>query len=116
MNELETLARKTLYLMVGSGTVIFEQASQLLQEWGEQAQAVVDDLIAEGEVKVNAWSHSHQASDRVTSLQQRLQTLVHGDWDLAERLLTQVRLTYPGHEEDWYLEKVIHDLERDHQH
>jgi hypothetical protein len=115
MNELETLARKSLYLMVGSGTVILEQASHLLQEWGEQAQAVVDDLIAEGEEKVNEWTHSHQSTDRVVILRERLHTLVHGDWDLAERLLTRVRLTFPGHAEDWYLEKVIHDLEQDHQ-
>ena len=30
-----------------------------------------------------------------------------------ERLITNLKERYPGHPEDWYLEKLIYDLERD---
>jgi hypothetical protein len=47
------------------------------------------------------------------STQRRLMLLLHDDRRAAERLLTQVRLKYPGKSETWYWEKVIFDLERD---
>jgi tetratricopeptide (TPR) repeat protein len=47
------------------------------------------------------------------SLRQRLLWLVGGHWEIAERLIEQVRASHPGREETWYLEKVIQDLERD---
>ncbi|MGB3239782.1 MAG: tetratricopeptide repeat protein [Geitlerinemataceae cyanobacterium] len=46
-------------------------------------------------------------------LQQRLLMLVGGQWALAERLIEQAKYYYPNMDEDWYLEKVIYDLERD---
>lgn len=45
--------------------------------------------------------------------QKRLMLLLHDDRRAANRLLTQVRLKYPGKSEMWYWEKVIFDLERD---
>lgn len=45
--------------------------------------------------------------------QRRLMLLLHDDRRAAHRLLTQVRLKYPGKSETWYWEKVIFDLERD---
>ncbi len=45
--------------------------------------------------------------------QRRLMLLLHDDRRAADRLLTQVRLKYPGKSETWYWEKVIFDLERD---
>ncbi|BAY89448.1 MULTISPECIES: hypothetical protein [unclassified Tolypothrix] len=36
-----------------------------------------------------------------------------GDIDTAERLIEQARENYPGMTENWYVEKVIEDLDRD---
>ena len=48
-------------------------------------------------------------------LRQRLLRLVGGQWPLAQRLIDRAKYDYPGMAEDWYLEKVIKDIERDRQ-
>jgi tetratricopeptide (TPR) repeat protein len=45
-------------------------------------------------------------------LWERLILLVGGQVEIAERLVEQVKLYYPGMAEDWYLEKVIYDIEQ----
>ncbi len=49
-----------------------------------------------------------------TDLDPDLLRATGGDRALAQRLLQQVRLRYPGQSERWYVEKVIYDLRRDH--
>lgn len=51
-----------------------------------------------------------QASPR---LQQKLLRLLHNDWDTANRLLSKVKMKNPNKSVNWYVEKVIYDLERD---
>ncbi|AFY71470.1 hypothetical protein Pse7367_3225 [Thalassoporum mexicanum PCC 7367] len=46
------------------------------------------------------------------SLKRELMTLVHGQSDVANRLLRHARDRHPGKTEQWYLEKVIYDLRR----
>ncbi len=46
-------------------------------------------------------------------LQNKLLRILHGDRQLAIRLLSQVRMKNPGRSTDWYVEKVIYDLDRD---
>ncbi len=46
-------------------------------------------------------------------LQQRLLRLVGGYWEIAQRLIDQKQNYHPGMSQDWYLQKVIDDLERD---
>ncbi len=46
-------------------------------------------------------------------LTKRLLLLLHGNTDAAERLLTAAYKKYPHRSKQWYLEKVIRDLERD---
>ncbi|WP_335036133.1 hypothetical protein [Nostoc sp.] len=46
-------------------------------------------------------------------LQKRLLILLNGDGTTAERLLKQQRQRNQGQSDEWYLEKVIYDLERD---
>ncbi len=46
-------------------------------------------------------------------LRQRLLRMVGGYWEIAERLIEQKQDSYPGMSEEWYLQKVIEDLERD---
>ncbi|MEO0534364.1 MAG: tetratricopeptide repeat protein [Cyanobacteria bacterium P01_A01_bin.123] len=50
---------------------------------------------------------------RTEELRRQLLRLVGGTWPMAERLLTIARDRHPGQNEDWYLKKVIADLERD---
>lgn len=60
-------------------------------------------------------SHENQLSfDRASrQLQHQLLRLLEGDRDLAMRLISQVKIKNPGKSVDWYVEKVIYDLERD---
>jgi hypothetical protein len=46
-------------------------------------------------------------------LQRKLLRLLHDDARVADRLIIQASLRYPGQAPDWYVEKVIYDLERD---
>ena len=46
-------------------------------------------------------------------LRQRLLRLVGGQWEIAQRLIQQKKDYYPQMPEEWYLHKVISELERD---
>ncbi|TBR60275.1 hypothetical protein B4U84_05185 [Westiellopsis prolifica IICB1] len=46
-------------------------------------------------------------------LRNRLMTLLHDDREAAKRLFTQAQLKFPNKTADWYIDKVIYDLERD---
>ena len=49
---------------------------------------------------------------KIGRLRQELVLLVHGQAQIADRLLRFERQYSPGHHEAWYLEKVIYDLRR----
>lgn len=55
-------------------------------------------------------SYLHQAN---RSLRRKLLLLLHEDQQAAERLVQQASFRHPGKSPDWYLEKVIYDLQRD---
>ena len=62
------------------------------------------------------WSDISDLSDGnkpSAKLQYQLFAMVQGDWQVAKRLLNQLKSINPGHSEDWYWQKVIRDLERD---
>ncbi|HBS68450.1 MAG TPA: hypothetical protein DEA79_04615, partial [Cyanobacteria bacterium UBA11153] len=46
-------------------------------------------------------------------LKERLLRMVGGYWDVAARLIEIAKQKHPGMPENWYLEKVITDLEKD---
>lgn len=48
-----------------------------------------------------------------SKLQRKLLRLLHEDQRVADRLVTQASFKYPDKSSDWYVEKVIYDLERD---
>lgn len=54
---------------------------------------------------------AHQAMCRL--LHDRILGMVYHDEQTATRLVNRVRLNYPGKSDQWVLEKVILDLERD---
>lgn len=58
-------------------------------------------------------SHSYRNDPRNRYLQTDLLTLLKGDVAAAKRLLVQQRRNNPGQSDNWYLEKVIYDIERD---
>ena len=60
--------------------------------------------------RFNAPTSSIRANSK---LQRKLLRLLHEDQRVADRLIIQVTLKYPGKSLDWYVEKVIYDLERD---
>jgi tetratricopeptide (TPR) repeat protein len=45
------------------------------------------------------------------ALRQRLYILVSGQWAIAQRLIGRLKDEQPGHDEDWYLQRVIYNLE-----
>jgi len=54
------------------------------------------------------------ATHRVQGQTQRqLLRLVGGNRAVAERLVEQVRVRYPNHNEQWCWEKAIYDIQRD---
>lgn len=64
------------------------------------------------EPKRTSYTYRTDANNR--QLQSRLLTLLKGDSATAKRLLLNQRRRNPGMSDNWYLEKVIHDIERDH--
>lgn len=58
-------------------------------------------------------SKSYRNDPKNRKLQQDLIAMVRGDNATAKRLLRYQRQTNPGNSDNWYLEKVIYDLERD---
>ncbi|MEH2050919.1 hypothetical protein [Nostoc sp.] len=58
-------------------------------------------------------SHSYRTDPKNRELQGQLLILLKGDVPTAKRLLTYQRKLNPGKSDNWYLEKVIYDLERD---
>jgi tetratricopeptide (TPR) repeat protein len=77
------------------------------QENWENYQQVLDSLK-----KVHK-PNSEFSKTTNNLLRQRLLRLVGGYWEIAQRLIEQAKNYYPGMSEEWYIEKVIHDLERD---
>jgi hypothetical protein len=56
-----------------------------------------------------------QKSDKVDpKLQRRTIALMNNDRQRIDRLLTNARQRNPGQSEQWYWEKILYDLERDH--
>jgi len=58
-------------------------------------------------------SHSYRNDPKNRELQSQLLSMMQGDVPAAKRLLLQQRRSQPGKPDNWYLEKVIRDLERD---
>jgi hypothetical protein len=76
------------------------------REW----QILVSKLTSKPRGRV---SNSYRGDPMNRHLQADLLTLVKGDVAAAKRLLAQQRRNTPGKSDNWYLEKVIYDLERD---
>lgn len=69
-------------------------------------------LVLESLKKINAPAPEVQKND-YEKLRYRLLKLVGGQWEIAQRLIEQAKFYYPGMSEEWYIETVIHDIEKD---
>jgi len=58
-------------------------------------------------------SQTYRNDPKNRKLQQDLIAMLRGDIATAKRLLRHERQRNPGNSDNWYLEKVIGDLERD---
>ena len=76
------------------------------EDW-DNYQRVLESLK-----KINAPAPEVKQND-YEKLRYRLLRLVGGQWEIAQRLIEQAKFYYPGMSEEWYIETVIHDLERD---
>ncbi|MGB3613490.1 MAG: hypothetical protein WBA10_06815 [Elainellaceae cyanobacterium] len=52
------------------------------------------------------------SGSKTRKLRQELHLLLHGQDQTADRLLALEKQHSPGHDEAWYLDKVIYDLQR----
>lgn len=76
------------------------------EDWSNHKQALA--VLQQAQASTSATSET-----REEQLRKQLMTLVGGQWAIAERFLRQARHQYPGRSEEWYLETVVADLERD---
>ncbi|MGB3758371.1 MAG: tetratricopeptide repeat protein [Rivularia sp. (in: cyanobacteria)] len=76
------------------------------EDW-DNYQRVLESLK-----KIHSPAPETQQND-YEKLRYRLLRLVGGQWEIAQRLIEQAKFYYPGMSEEWYIETVIHDLERD---
>lgn len=77
------------------------------QDW-DNYQQVLENLK-----KINSASVEVNQTNNYERLRYRLLRLVGGQWEIAQRLIEQAKYYYPDMSEEWYLETVIHDLEKD---
>lgn len=76
------------------------------QDW-ENYQLTQDSLK---QIQTSVPEYKQQKSN---VLRQKLLRLVGGYWEIAQRLIQQQKDYQPGMSEEWYMQKVIDDLERD---
>jgi hypothetical protein len=68
------------------------------------ANSRVEDILAD-------WTRTDGVDERV---RRRTIALMNNDMERIERLLENARERNPGRTEQWYWEKILYDLERDH--
>lgn len=114
MSDFETFSKKTFYFAIGAVNFAVEKTEQAVRDITEQTQNFIEEMsergqeVAEPKVQYRQWNTTAQKQ-----LWEQLMVLVARDEDLANRLISSAKTSYPGHSEGWYLDKVIHDLERD---
>jgi len=87
----------------------YQRASSIYlekEDW-DSYQKVLDSLN-----KINN-NKNETKQNRYAVLRQRLLRMVGGYWEIAERLIDEAKYHFPGMSEEWYVSKVIDELERD---
>ncbi len=86
-------------LLVVIGLVLLYLAFEKLS-----SKSRVEDILAD-------WNRQDGVDARVRN---RTIALMNNDMERIERLLDNARQRTPGKSEQWYWEKILYDLERDH--
>jgi len=92
-----------LIALIPGSDFIFMDIEDMLENW------LADKLKQRGK----RTSILSPPRDQVEILESRLLEILGGDIPTAKRLLRQQKLSKPGMSTEWYLQKVIWDLERD---
>ena len=69
--------------------------------------------VSESLKKIHSFAPENNQKNTYERLRHRLLRLVGGQWEMAQRLIEQAKFYNPGMSEEWYMEAVISDLERD---
>ncbi len=83
------------------------------EQWDDYRKTLDAMKKLQSSVPTGAQTATDESTPAENPLKQRLRYLVGGQWALAERLIDQAKAQWPGMPEDWYIEKVLYDLERD---
>lgn len=83
------------------------------EQWEEYRNTLEAMKKLQSSVPTGARMATSENTPAENPLKQRLRYLVGGQWAIAERLIEQAKAHWPGMPEDWYIEKVLYDLERD---
>lgn len=99
----------TLLEEMQSAVADYQRAASIFceQEDWDNYQQVLDSLQ-----KIQA-AYPESKKQKYELLRQKLLRLVGGYWEIAQRLIDQKQDYYPGMSEEWCMQKVIEDLERD---
>lgn len=97
----------TLSLILIFGTLYYVLFWQLRRE---QSQSLNSRRFSQPETQLEP-QPAEYISDN--DIKRQLIVRLDGDTDTAERLIEQAKQNYPGMTDDWYVERVLDDLERD---
>jgi hypothetical protein len=104
----QTDSTATIAVAVGGSVVLGLGINAVMQQ--KKAGSSKQLPIGTSATQVHNSGYFYQA-DR--SLRRKLLLLLHEDHQAAERLVQQSSFKHPGKSPNWYLEKVIYDLQRD---
>ncbi|MBD2456653.1 tetratricopeptide repeat protein [Nostoc sp. FACHB-87] len=99
----------TLLEEMQSAVADYQRAASIFceQEDWDNYQQVLDSLQ-----KIQT-AYPESNKQKYNLLRQKLLRLVGGYWEIAQRLIDQKQDDYPGRSDEWYLQRVIEDLEGD---
>jgi tetratricopeptide (TPR) repeat protein len=89
----------------------YQAAANLYLDWQEVAK--YQETIATLDRLQKSFKTGSKSSDRDRQLRDRLLQLVGGHWELAERLIEQLRERYPDRSEEWYMQEIISGFDID---
>jgi tetratricopeptide (TPR) repeat protein len=105
--KLEELARAIDDYQIAANIYLERQNLPKYQETLTQLQQIQRSTPKSSPPPTTDRSQPHHEA-----LRQRLFVLVSGQWGIAQRLIDRLKEEEPGHKEDWYLDRVIYNLEQ----
>ncbi|WP_017651086.1 tetratricopeptide repeat protein [Fortiea contorta] len=107
------------YYNRGIAYTLLEEMQQAIADYQKAASIFCEQEDWENyQLVTNSLEKIHKSipesrNQKYNLLRQKLLRLVGGQWEIAQRLIQQKKDYYPGMLEEWYLQKVIAELEGD---